>query len=428
MKVASSLVVIAVALAVNPAGGADFPGEVEATGQTTCEDQLGDPVDCTGTGQDGDLRAGVDWPVPRFTVNGDGTVTDNLTGLIWLRDATCADLAGTDAEGRGDWQTALDAANGLAAGVCGLSDGSTAGSWRLPNANEASSLVAFLYGEPHVPSTIGDGVMSEGEPFIDAEDASFWVSTTWAADPIRATFMQVHSGTPGLSQKTTLRHVWPVRGSTTGARAPVERTGQVSCYSQAGAPVACAGTGQDGDHLAGAPWPSPRFVDNGDGTVNDQLTGLIWLKDATCAELGGTDGRLSWGDAVAACRSLAHGTCGLADSSSAGEWRLPNVKELLSLVDYEYESPALSNGAGTGQWAEGDVFTGVLGWDFWTSTSMLGWSPPQALQMSVGSGLTSLSGKGYVKYVWPVRGGQLPVIFADGFELGSTAGWSVTTP
>ena len=40
-------------------------------------------------GDDGDLQKGVMWPVPRFTDNGSGTVTDNLTGLIWLKDANC---------------------------------------------------------------------------------------------------------------------------------------------------------------------------------------------------------------------------------------------------------------------------------------------------------------------------------------------------
>ena len=44
--------------------------------------------------------------------------------------------------------------------------------------------------------------------------------------------------------------------------------------------------GDDGHIQAGAPWPSPRFFDNGDGTVTDYLTGLIWLKDAEC--LGST--------------------------------------------------------------------------------------------------------------------------------------------
>ncbi len=66
---------------------------VEDTGQQTCYDPTGsttDTVACAGTGQDGELQRGVTWPTPGFTDNEDGTMTDNLTGLIWLQDANCA--------------------------------------------------------------------------------------------------------------------------------------------------------------------------------------------------------------------------------------------------------------------------------------------------------------------------------------------------
>ena len=52
------------------------------------------------------------------------------------------------------------------------------------------------------------------------------------------------------------------------------RTGQTTCYDVAGGVIACTGTGQDGDKLAGVTWPSPRFTDNGNGMLTDQLTGL----------------------------------------------------------------------------------------------------------------------------------------------------------
>jgi hypothetical protein len=42
------------------------------------------------THDDGDLKKGVAWPTPRFTKNNNDTVTDNLTGLIWLKNANCA--------------------------------------------------------------------------------------------------------------------------------------------------------------------------------------------------------------------------------------------------------------------------------------------------------------------------------------------------
>ena len=60
-------------------------------------------------------------------------MTDNLTGLIWLKDGGCAGMT--------PWLGALAAVDGLQDGLCGLSDGSVAGSWRLPNRNELLSLL-----------------------------------------------------------------------------------------------------------------------------------------------------------------------------------------------------------------------------------------------------------------------------------------------
>ena len=68
---------------------------VPQTGQTKCYDNVGQEIDCEDTGQDGDFQAGVEWPVPRFTDNADGTVTDNLTGLIWLKNANCPKVSKT---------------------------------------------------------------------------------------------------------------------------------------------------------------------------------------------------------------------------------------------------------------------------------------------------------------------------------------------
>ena len=104
-----------------------------ATGQTLCYDQQGIVINCIGTRQDGALRMGASWPSPRFASNGDGTFTDHLTGLIWLQDNACLTYT--------DFLDATDIVNNLSDGQCGLTDGSTKGTWRLPNINEANSLV-----------------------------------------------------------------------------------------------------------------------------------------------------------------------------------------------------------------------------------------------------------------------------------------------
>jgi len=198
-------------------------------------------------------------------------------------------------------------------------------------------------------------------------------------------------------------------GDTSGWWAParVGETGQKTCYDQAGTVIACAGTGQDGDIQPGVAWPEPRFVDNSDGTVTDMLTGLMWLKDASCADLAGTDtnGAADWTTALTAAQALADGTCGLTDSSAAGDWRLPSRWELESLLDLEYHHPALSNAVGTAQWIEGDAFEGVQSDLYWPSTSWAD-SPSDAWYVNLGYGLAYCTAKTSAFYVWPVLGGQ----------------------
>ncbi|RLE20061.1 MAG: hypothetical protein DRJ65_19015 [Acidobacteria bacterium] len=198
-------------------------------------------------------------------------------------------------------------------------------------------------------------------------------------------------------------------GDTSGWWAParVGKTGQTTCYDETGPVIDCAGTGQDGDIQPGVAWPEPRFVDNTDGTVTDMLTGLVWLKDATCADLAGTDvdGKADWTAALSAAGALANGTCGLTDTSVAGDWRLPSRFELESLLDLKYTEPALSNAAGTGQWTEGDVFAGVQSDGFWSSTSAA-YNPGLAWTVWPYYGSVDHDGKWNTGYVWPVRAGQ----------------------
>jgi hypothetical protein len=147
------------------------------------------------------------------------------------------------------------------------------------------------------------------------------------------------------------------------------------------------GAGQTG---WGVTWPVPRFTDNSDGTVTDNLTGLVWLKNANC------DGTKIWADALTYCNGLANGSCGLTDGSSAGDWRLPNVKELQSLIDFGEYLPPLTSG---------HPFTGVQSADHWSSTPYEGGST-YAWGVSMGNGDVSYISKTTNESVWPVRGGN----------------------
>ena len=107
------------------------------------------------------MERGVALVTPRFTDNRDGTVTYNQTGLIWLKDANCF--------GQRAWADAISDSNGLADGSCGLTDGSSAGDWRLPNLFELESLRDMGTNNPCLPS---------GHPFDNVKSNWYWSSTS----------------------------------------------------------------------------------------------------------------------------------------------------------------------------------------------------------------------------------------------------------
>jgi len=171
--------------------------------------------------------------------------------------------------------------------------------------------------------------------------------------------------------------------------APVARTGQTTSYW----------SWDDGELQKGVAWPNPRFTDSGNGTVTDNLTGLVWTKDADC------DGVKTWAHAIAYCSGLQDGWCGLTDGSSPLDWRLPSVRELQSLIHYGFSGPAVPNTAGTGKWSEGDPFTDVKSPWYWTSTTSVE-DTGCAWNVAVEDGYVSFFDRNATDHVWCVRGGR----------------------
>jgi len=196
-------------------------------------------------------------------------------------------------------------------------------------------------------------------------------------------------GSVALSDLTIMKSEYGTLTCCDKYPAPIPKTGQTISYA----------TGDDGDLEKGVAWPNPRFTDNGDGTVTDNLTGLIWLKDANCF------GTRTWANALSDCNGLADGSCGLSDGSIVGDWRLPHRKELFSLVHDEYYNPAVPNTAGTGQWSEGVPFTNVQSNDYLSSTTVAYYTDG-AWGVDMYYGSVNSHNKTDYDYVWPVRGGQ----------------------
>jgi hypothetical protein len=164
-------------------------------------------------------------------------------------------------------------------------------------------------------------------------------------------------------------------------------TGQTVCTNAAGVLVSCAGTGQDAEFQNGASI-SPRYNDNSDGTVTDNLTGLIWLKNANCF------GTQRWADALTVSNALAAGACGLTDGSVAGDWRLPNMTEMLSIIDYGQYDPALT---------PGHPFIGVQDGDYWSSSTRVNFPTDAWSVVLIGGNVYIPRGKSNEWTVWPVR-------------------------
>jgi hypothetical protein len=150
-----------------------------------------------------------------FIDNGDGTVTDERTGLLWLKNADCTDtVAGIDKSfGNLNWHNAETWSSGLADGACGLIDGSEAGQWRQPTKDELQGIGTdppTRYYTQH-PSNWA----KLWTPFVPAEiSAIYWSSTTYAnvTSYSYAWFVSIRSGRVGYADKTTYYNVWPVRG------------------------------------------------------------------------------------------------------------------------------------------------------------------------------------------------------------------------
>ncbi|MCP5003363.1 MAG: DUF1566 domain-containing protein, partial [Planctomycetes bacterium] len=167
------------------------------------------------------------------------------------------------------------------------------------------------------------------------------------------------------------------------AVAPVAQTGQKTKYEP----------GDDGDTQRGVASPSPRFTDNSDGTIRDNLTGKIWTADANL-----NAGTATWANALTFCNGLSAAHSGLDDSSVAGDWALANKNELYSLTDASQSYPALPSD-------HTSYFTNVQTDWYWSATTVVA-TPTGAWTVHIGTGDVGYDvGKGTNRYVWCVRGG-----------------------
>ena len=140
-------------------------------------------------------------------------------------------------------------------------------------------------------------------------------------------------------------------------------TGQTKCYNAAGTEITCgtAPVGQDAEYTSANSFTcDPSFTDNGDGTITDNCTGLMWK---TCSEgqtygagpvCTGDASTFTWVNALSQCEGLNY--------AGHSDWRLPNAKELLSIVNYQNSDPAINT----------TYFPATAAYHYWSSTTLVG--------------------------------------------------------
>ncbi|NQV31641.1 MAG: DUF1566 domain-containing protein, partial [Phycisphaeraceae bacterium] len=242
---------------------------------------------------------------PAYRDNRDGTVTDLNTGLMWQSDP-------------GDKKTFAQAMAG--ASQCRLANHTD---WRLPSIKELYSLILFSGTDPD-PQSMD---VAKQRPFIDTRYFKFQYGNPNQGE--RIIDSQFATSTRYVS--TTMRGDETLFGVNFA-------DGRIKGYGMRSPRTG----GQKRFHVlyvrGNTSYGKNDFQDNGNGTVTDRATGLTWMKHDSGALKAGRarDGKLNWQEALAWAEAL--------DYAGHSDWRLPNVKELQSIVDYT-RSPATTNSA-----------------------------------------------------------------------------------
>ncbi len=304
-----------------PTTGKSYP--LVDTGQTGCYDANGAVITCPAKGaafygQDAQFTGNAF----SFTDNGNGTVTDNVTGLVWQQTPNSANLS---------WKQAVDTCDALT--LAGQSD------WRMPSLKELFSISDFSQGWPYLNTTyfhLAGATVSKAE--------QYWSSNYYAGST--------------------------VEGRSEAAFGVNHGTGHIKAYPAAvtgpmGKHVRCVrGDSYGVNQLVNNSNPSPGSGQA--GTITDQATGLMWSQTDSGSGM-------DWEHALAYAQ-----TQNAANYLGHSDWRLPNVKELQSIVDYT-RAPGATNPANEGPAIDPMFQTtgitneaGVADYPYyWTSTSAL---------------------------------------------------------
>ena len=178
------------------------------------------------------------------------------------------------------------------------------------------------------------------------------------------------------------------------------KSGQTICYNTAGSVIACAGTGHDGELQKGV---ASSYTDNGNGTITDNLTGLMWEKLSYDGSIHDKDNTYTWDNAFAS--KVA--TLNSASFAGHNDWRVPNVKELQTLVSFGADNPSTYSAFNASCAASCTVLTcSCTQPNFYWSSSTLQFGPTNAWFVNFFDGGTVYYLKTDALYVRAVRAGS----------------------
>jgi len=294
-----------------------FNNSTETTTQSFGDDFYGQNANYPGT-------------TPSYEDNGDGTVTDMVTGLMWEQSFDHNDDGTIDADDKLSYADILEVVNTTSTG--GYTD------WRVPTIKEMYSLMMFSGRD--ISSVEGDDTTGL-IPFINTDYFDFAYGDTSA-----------------------MERLIDVQCATTAVYVSDEVDETVFGVNLADGRIKGYGTTMNGDKMFNyllvrgrETYGINQYTDNGDGTISDTATGLMWMQDDS-------ETSMVWQDALSYAENFEY--AGFTD------WRLPDAKELQGIVDYT-KSPATTNSATIDDVFNSTQITNEAGEDdypwYWSSTT-----------------------------------------------------------
>ena len=257
-----------------------------------------------------------------FTDNGNQTITDNFTGLMWQK----TDGGEMTVESATTYCTSVN--------LGGFNN------WRLPTSHELFLINSYENVNPALNTTYFTKTLAE----------YWWTSDRRSDDATLVWAVNAGGGIGAHPKNETVSAGGTKKFHVRAVRNPVSKT-----------------------------LPALHFKDNGNGSITDNYTGLMWQKTQS-------SNTMTWEEALVYAENLS--------LAGASDWRMPNVKELQSLNDEKLFKPSFDK----------TFFTGVASGNFWSSTTLVN-ATTKAWDINVDYGIVSYNEKSVKEYVLCVRGG-----------------------